>query len=156
MSDAVDPRVATAGSGASAPADHARSESSALLAPQGEPEKELELLRDIVVQAYTMAQDAHNAQCFCFTSAPEQLRRDAHSVARDGFNELARVLGPGARPILKAEYDEARKAAAAERASQPSPVPPQTERTPIRAGSSAAAGAPPAGSTAPSNEADPT
>lgn len=72
----------------------------------------------IVVAAYQKAQDNWSAQCFDFTSAPDSMKRTAHEVAREGFNEIVTLLGPLARPVLKAEYDEARKAAEAERAAK--------------------------------------
>lgn len=71
--------------------------------------------REQLIAAYREAQDNWSAQCFCFTSAPEQLRRDAHQAARDGFNELVMLLGPIVRPWLQAEYKEAEAAAKAEK-----------------------------------------
>ena len=67
---------------------------------------------EVVMSAYQQAQDNWNAQCFCFTSAPESMRRTAHEVAREGFSEIVKTLGPLARPLLDAEYEAARKAAA--------------------------------------------
>lgn len=87
--------------------------------------EQLEQAQQLVADAYVLAQDLHSAQCFCFTSAPESLRRAAHEASRNGLNELIAKLGPIARPVLKAEYDEARRCAEAERAAtlQPSPEP---------------------------------
>jgi hypothetical protein len=82
-----------------------------LLVPVVSPPQE-----EVIVNAYQKAQELWSSQCFCFTSAPETVRRAAHEVARDGFNELAGILGPLARPVLDAEYRaaeaEAKKASA--------------------------------------------
>jgi hypothetical protein len=77
---------------------------------------------EIIVEAYQAAQDSWSAQCFCFTSAPESMRRDAHEVAREGFDRLVKILGPLARPILDAEYREADALARAS-ASRPASPP---------------------------------
>lgn len=76
--------------------------------------QELEAAQDACCEAYTKAKDNWCAQCFCFTSAPESLRRDAHEVARDGFNTIAEVLGRVAIPIYRAEYRAAEAEAKAE------------------------------------------
>src|SRR3954469_6007397 len=68
---------------------------------------EREQWREHIVDAYYKAQSHWSAQCFCFTSAPESLRRGAHEAARDGFNELVQAIGPLARPIIDAEYKAA-------------------------------------------------
>jgi hypothetical protein len=95
---------------------------AARTAPKKEPMPDV----DVVVKAYQEAQDYWSAQCFCFTSAPEQMRRDAHEQARDGFNAIVQILGPLARPVLAAEYKAARDAAKTDAAlaGAAPPVPP--------------------------------
>jgi hypothetical protein len=77
---------------------------------------------DLIVAAYEKAVDEWSAQCFCFTSAPEALRRNAHEAAREGFAAIRDILGPLARPILDAEYKAAEqqaKSAALPRVPEP-------------------------------------
>jgi hypothetical protein len=69
---------------------------------------------DLIVAAYEKAVDEWSAQCFCFTSAPEALRRNAHEAAREGFAAIRDILGPLARPILDAEYKAAEQQAKAD------------------------------------------
>jgi hypothetical protein len=104
------PRVAPTGSTAKP------SPGNATAAERTEPET--------IVAAYEKAADEWCAQCFCFTSAPETLRRAAHEAAREGFGAIRDILGPLARPILDAEYKAAEqqaKAAALPRAPEPRP-----------------------------------
>jgi hypothetical protein len=68
------PRVAPTGSTAKP------SPGNATAAERTEPET--------IVAAYEKAADEWCAQCFCFTSAPETLRRAAHEAAREGFGAI--------------------------------------------------------------------
>jgi hypothetical protein len=80
--------------------------------------------QDALIDAYWKAQDSWSAQCFCFTSAPETLRRDAHEAAREGFARLVELLGPIVRPWLNKEYWAAvRQAREEARASDARPTP---------------------------------
>ena len=74
--------------------------------------------RCAVLDAYWKAQDLWSSQCFCFTSAPESLRREAHEVARDGFNAIEQLLSPLVAPWLRAEHEAAAKQAKDAKAAQ--------------------------------------
>jgi hypothetical protein len=68
--------------------------------------------QSVVVTAYEAAKENWCAQCFCHTSATNQLRQDAHEGAREGFAAIAKILAPLALPVLNAEYHEAQREAA--------------------------------------------
>lgn len=84
--------------------------------------RDTEKRNEELIAAYWLAQENWSAQCFCFTSAPESLRRNAHEAARDGFNEMVGKLGPIVRPMLNAEYWEAQRLAKAALASPAVPA----------------------------------
>jgi hypothetical protein len=66
---------------------------------------QLKAAQDALVAIYEQAQNEWSGQCFCFTSAPESLRRAAHEAARDAFNAIVQTAGPIVRPIKNAEYE---------------------------------------------------
>lgn len=76
---------------------------------------------DAVVDAYQKAKDNWCAQCFCFRSAPDAMRRSAHEAAREGFDVIYKVLWPIVGPVLKAEFEEASRLAKSTRAALAAP-----------------------------------